>query len=315
MSDEFTASPAHTQCPHCGFAYAVSPEQAAAMAGREFACTNCGRPFTLSAGGAAYVSPPTQHAHVTYASAADVKSNPLAIASLICGCLLCVPFAPGIASIVTGAIGLRKTRDPAVTGKGMAIAGLVLGVVNLLGWAAYFALIAAILFPSLGRSRETANRVKCASNMRQIGLAVMLYSNEHAGAYPDTIEKLLLTQDITGEVFVCPSTNHTKATGNTAQEIVDDMAAGGHLSYVYVGKGMTNSIPMDVAQVTVVAYEPLSNHNSAGANMLFADGHVEFIPKAQAVQMIKQVEAGQNPPSVGTLTGTGKPATAPLEIE
>jgi hypothetical protein len=37
-----------------------------------------------------------------------------------------------------------------------------------------------------GRARETANRVKCASNLRQIGQAILLYSNENRGAYPRT---------------------------------------------------------------------------------------------------------------------------------
>src|SRR3989440_10916073 len=34
---------------------------------------------------------------------------------------------------------------------------------------------------------ETANRVKCASNLRQIGQAILLYSNDNRGAYPRTV--------------------------------------------------------------------------------------------------------------------------------
>src|SRR5688500_14513985 len=96
----------HTQCPHCGFAYTVTPEQATGMAGRSFACTNCGRPFALSPAGAAYAQPQQQ---VAYASGAHVRSNPLAIASLICGCLLCVPLL-GIAAIIMGTLAMRKAK-------------------------------------------------------------------------------------------------------------------------------------------------------------------------------------------------------------
>src|SRR2546421_6478960 len=39
----------------------------------------------------------------------------------------------------------------------------------------------------LQRAVETANRVKCASNLRQIGQALLLYSNENKGAFPRTI--------------------------------------------------------------------------------------------------------------------------------
>ncbi len=299
-------SETHTQCPHCGFAYAVAPGEAAAMAGRSFACTHCGQPFAVSPAGAAFAQPMQQ---VAYASGAHVKSNPLAIASLICGCLLCIPLLPGIAAIVTGALGMRKTNDPAVTGRGMAIAGLVLGILNILGWAAYIGLIAAVMFPPLGRSRETANRVKCASNLRQIGHAILLYANENRGAYPQSLDQLVLTQDITADCFVCPSTNDTKATGNTPQAIVTDMAGGGHLSYVYVGKGMTSNVSPEA----VVAYEPFSNHADEGTNVLFGDGHVAFLNKRRADRMIKQVEAGQNPPNLGDAPATTATTLPALE--
>src|SRR5215208_2865256 len=39
----------------------------------------------------------------------------------------------------------------------------------------------------LDRAQETANRVRCASNLRQIGQAILLYSNENKGAYPRTV--------------------------------------------------------------------------------------------------------------------------------
>ena len=90
------------------------------------------------------------------------------------------------------------------------------------------------------RSRETANRVKCASNLRQIGQAMLLYAGDNGGHYPRVIYVagldpkptwgtgatgknpfsdvepndvtaamflLLRTQDITPHVFVCPSSN------------------------------------------------------------------------------------------------------------
>jgi hypothetical protein len=63
------------------------------------------------------------------------RGNGAAIASLVLGILGCVPVLTGVLAIALGIIGLRKTRDPAVTGKGMAIAGLTLGIVSLLGWA------------------------------------------------------------------------------------------------------------------------------------------------------------------------------------
>ena len=41
------------------------------------------------------------------------------------------------------------------------------------------------LLPSLNRARETANRVKCASNLRQLYIAMMMYAQDNKGYIPD----------------------------------------------------------------------------------------------------------------------------------
>jgi prepilin-type processing-associated H-X9-DG protein len=148
------------------------------------------------------------------------------------------------------------------------------------------------------RGLEMRNRVACAANLRQIGVAMKLYANDNRGVYPPSPAEILATQDITSECFVCPSTNHKPAPlpptskANPNQVAPFNLVAGKDLSYVYLGKGMDSAAGANV----VLAYEPLANHNEAGMNVLFGDGRVEFIIAPVAKQAIAELNAGQNPP-------------------
>src|SRR5690242_7586002 len=63
-------------------------------------------------------------------------------------------------------------------------------LVELLVVMGIIALLVAILLPMVSRAREQANRVKCASNLKQIGLAMIMYAQgeTHNGySFPRTV--------------------------------------------------------------------------------------------------------------------------------
>jgi prepilin-type processing-associated H-X9-DG protein len=50
------------------------------------------------------------------------------------------------------------------------------------------ALLISILLPALTKARKAANIVKCASNLKQLALATMLYANDYKGNLPPNVD-------------------------------------------------------------------------------------------------------------------------------
>ena len=86
--------------------------------------------------------------------------------------------APGLSMLPSSGIGLRR-----------AARGFTL--VELLMLVAIVAILAALLLPALARAKGQGRSVQCLSQMRQIGLATVMYADDNEGFLPRSTHSAL----------------------------------------------------------------------------------------------------------------------------
>jgi prepilin-type processing-associated H-X9-DG protein len=131
-------------------------------------------------------------------------------------------------------------------------------------------------FSGLQPHAGPAHRAACMNNVRQIGLALRQYADDHKGQYPDSFAVLLKEGYITSsKVFVCPS-SRTRIPEDFPTDFksadLADLARIDEISdYVMVGN-LDGNAPAQF----ILAHDRAPNHDGQGRNVGFMDGHVKW---------------------------------------
>jgi len=153
----------------------------------------------------------------------------------------------------------------------------------------------AIMLPSLGRAREQARKVACASNLRQLGFGLKMYAMDNDGKYPveefcgnpqsSLVQSLFPDYLANRNIFYCPSatavepyaqSNEYGGRGGDSVINTDENWQRYYLSYKYFSitrRDTRMPLPLRLSE-----YPHLLNDNSPSSRWLMSDWVRKHVP-------------------------------------
>jgi hypothetical protein len=286
-------------CPACGKKYKIAADKL----GRTFKCTGCETKFkageesvpvalppvaappvvveppdvsetetdsATSEGGEMTAAPPA--ASYSSTGIGKPKTSGLAIASLVCGLIGCIPFAQ-ILAVIFGFLGLKKIKAGLASGKGLAITGIILGVLGIIAYGAVGGAVYVGYTTGGGFLGKVFNMATMGADMARIRQSIISYQQKNGQHFPTDLATLWRSDPtLGGKVFV------VAGTGDTPAATPDQLESGGHNSFKYVYPG-PEATAVTAADLLLYTKTPAAGTNQC--MLMFGDGSVKSCSPAE----------------------------------
>jgi len=213
------------------------------------------------------------------APAGAVRTSNLAIASFVLGilsfCTFCITALP---AVILGIVALVKIAGSSgrLKGNGFAVTGIVVPVV---AGVFILPLMLGITMPALVRTKHQAQRMACATNMRDLGKALMIYANDHGDKFPTSskwCDLLIQHAGANRQMFRCPSDPEGPCSYAMNENVAELGPSSSQSDLVLLFE--THPGWNQVGGREILTTE---NHRGEGCNVVFVDSHVEFVKKQE----------------------------------
>ncbi|MFH0797533.1 MAG: prepilin-type N-terminal cleavage/methylation domain-containing protein [Candidatus Omnitrophota bacterium] len=173
-------------------------------------------------------------------------------------------------------------------------------LIELLVSIAIITLLAAMILSAISRTREKTQSIVCLNNLRQLGLAIQMYTQDNYENLPseigwiDEVSKYVYEKE---EIYSCPSEKNKRGAtdyGYNAKAANRKLSGSNHVGIFPLifdrnpGADPVLAADPDPGSPNYYAnfyYDFCSNRHYGGTNFLFLDGHATWIKAPMSAEI------------------------------